>query len=85
MNREELEREALRVCSSDIWYDLADTIHETPDDDLQFIINCNGDFELESKMYDMQPDYKTIFKGKTIEQIKRECEQLGIVKPDYIK
>jgi len=46
-NREELEREALRTCSADIYYDLADTIDSVTDHELYKIIEARGNHKKE--------------------------------------
>lgn len=47
MKREELEKEAMKVCSPDIYYDLTDALDGTSDEDLRYIISCKGDYEKE--------------------------------------
>lgn len=47
MNREELEAEALRVVSATNYYDLADNIESTSDEELRQIIAANGSEKLE--------------------------------------
>jgi len=38
-SREDLELLAKEACSSELWYDLIDTLDETPDADLQRLID----------------------------------------------
>ena len=38
MNREELEEKAKSCCSAEMWYELLDTLDETPDSDLYILI-----------------------------------------------
>ena len=47
VDRQALEQLALRICSSEIYYDLADKIAETGADELWAIIDCNGDYKKE--------------------------------------
>lgn len=47
--REELEREAIETVSSELYYDLVDSIEATTDDDLLRLIGCGGDYKKEVK------------------------------------
>lgn len=50
MDRETLEKIALFTISAQNYYDLADTINETSDDELMDLINCNGDYKKEQAL-----------------------------------
>ncbi|MDQ2077467.1 hypothetical protein [Marinimicrobium sp. ABcell2] len=39
LDREELERRAKTCCPTELWYDLSDTLDETPDADLRTLID----------------------------------------------
>lgn len=47
MERETLEKLALLTVSTELYYDLADSINETSDSELLDIIKCNGNFKKE--------------------------------------
>lgn len=47
MKREELEKLTLETISSELYFDLADTIDSVPDEDLYKLIECKGDYEKE--------------------------------------
>jgi hypothetical protein len=46
-DREQLEQDALRVCSAEIYYVLADTIDNVTDYELSEIIRANGNHKKE--------------------------------------
>ncbi|SEG88101.1 hypothetical protein [Marinobacterium lutimaris] len=45
MSREELEQLALSAVPADLYYDLQDTLNETPDEDLWTIVNDDQELE----------------------------------------
>jgi len=47
MDREQLEKLAVEKCSSEIYYELHDFMEIIPDQELQQIIECNGDYQKE--------------------------------------
>lgn len=47
--RQQLEAEALQICSSDIYYDLANEIEYMNDEDIVYIISCKGDYWKETE------------------------------------
>lgn len=49
MTREELEKEATRVISSELYYDFVNVIDQIEDEELQRLINCGGNFYREIK------------------------------------
>jgi hypothetical protein len=51
MNRELLEKLAVEKCSSEIYYELHDFMDIIPDEELQAIIDCNGDYKKELKIW----------------------------------
>lgn len=51
-NRDELERIAKVTVSSELYYDLCDNIDNMTDYELQALIECNGDYDKESKLGD---------------------------------
>ena len=48
--RDDLERLALKTVSAELYYDLADTIGETDDDDLWDIIKAKGNYKKELEL-----------------------------------
>ena len=42
IDREILEQQALECCSAEDWYELLDSLEETPDSDLEKIISSNA-------------------------------------------
>lgn len=50
MNREDLEKQALITVSSELYYDLCDNLDAMTDDELQALIACNGNYELEAQL-----------------------------------
>lgn len=46
-DRETLEQLALETVSAENYYDMADTIDSLTDNELQAIIDCNGDYKKE--------------------------------------
>lgn len=59
MEREELENTALDTVSSDYYYELSDNINNATDEELQLLIDCNGDEELE---YELELNLNNNFK-----------------------
>ena len=51
MEREVLEKMALQIISSELYYDLADNIQDIPDEELLDLIKCNGSYKKEIKLY----------------------------------
>ena len=51
MKREELEKLALETVSADIYYELADFMGVTTDDELRALIACDGDYKKELLIY----------------------------------
>lgn len=51
MTREDLEKIALFIVSSELYYSLADDIDITSDRELIDLIKCNGDYEKEQELY----------------------------------
>ena len=51
MNREVLEKLALETASAHIYYELADTIGIIPDSELYELIECDGDYKKECKLW----------------------------------
>lgn len=43
-----LEKKALQVCSSELYYDLANAIIDMTDEEIEFVISCNGDYDKET-------------------------------------
>ena len=50
IDREILEKDALSICSADIYYDLADTIDSVTNQELHDLIACDGDYKKELKI-----------------------------------
>lgn len=51
LDRETLEKEALKAVCSCWYYDLADTIEETPTEELQKVVDCGIYFHLQNQYY----------------------------------
>lgn len=49
-DREALEKLALKTISSELYYDLADSIEVVTDEELEAIIECNGNYKKELKI-----------------------------------
>lgn len=50
MKREDLEKQALRTVSSELYYDLADTIDSVNDEELHSLIACGGNYKKELQL-----------------------------------
>ena len=56
LSREDLEKLALQKVSTDNYYDLADNIDGTSDEELYFIIECGGDVVEEDSYINTYPE-----------------------------